>query len=89
MDVKMNLPLLSALRAQQTGGAAAATGGVASPGKAGGAEFAQSMHLWFDQDLMAFRLIFRMDGQPALGAAVSPKNGSSTRSHFATVAVRA
>lgn len=57
--------------------------------KAGGAEFAQSMHLWFDQDLMAFRLIFRMDGQPALGAAVSPKNGSSTRSHFATVAVRA
>jgi HK97 family phage major capsid protein/HK97 family phage prohead protease len=57
--------------------------------KAGGAEFAQSMHLWFDQDLMAFRLIFRMDGQPALAAAVSPKNGSSTRSHFATLATRA
>ena len=43
MDVKMNLPLLSALRAQQTGGAAAATGGVASAGKVGGAEFAQSL----------------------------------------------
>lgn len=57
--------------------------------KAGGAEFAQSMHLWFDQDLMAFRLIFRMDGQPALAAAVSPKNGSSTRSHFSTLATRA
>lgn len=57
--------------------------------KAGGAEFAQSMHLWFDQDLMAFRLTFRMDGQPALAAAVSPKNGSSTRSHFATLATRA
>ncbi len=57
--------------------------------KAGGAEFAQSMHLWFDQDLMAFRLIFRMDGQPALAAAISPKNGSSTRSHFATLATRA
>lgn len=56
--------------------------------KAGGAEFAQSMHLWFDQDLMAFRLIFRMDGQPALAAPVSPKNGSSTRSHFATLATR-
>lgn len=56
--------------------------------KAGGAEFAQSMHLWFDQDLMAFRLIFRMDGQPAMAAAVSPKNGSSTRSHFATLATR-
>ena len=57
--------------------------------KAGGVEFAQSMHLWFDQDLMAFRLTFRMDGQPALAAAVSPKNGSSTRSHFATLATRA
>ena len=43
MDVKMNLPLLSALRAQQTGGAAPATGGAASSGKAGGAEFAQSL----------------------------------------------
>ncbi|HMN80632.1 MAG TPA: flagellar hook-basal body complex protein FliE [Burkholderiaceae bacterium] len=40
----MNLPLLSALRAQQTGGAAQATGGAASSGKAaGGAEFAQSL----------------------------------------------
>lgn len=56
--------------------------------KAGGAQFATSMHLWFDQDLMAFRLIFRMDGQPALAAAVSPKNGSSTRSHFVTLATR-
>lgn len=56
--------------------------------KAGGAEFATSMHLWFDQDLMAFRLIFRMDGAPALAAAVSAKNGSSTRSHFATLATR-
>ena len=57
--------------------------------KAGGAEFATSMHLWFDQDLMAFRLIFRMDGQPALAAAVSPKNGSSTRGHFVSLATRA
>lgn len=56
--------------------------------KAGGAEFATSMHLWFDQDLMAFRLVFRMDGQPALAAAVSAKNGSSTRSHFVTLATR-
>jgi HK97 family phage major capsid protein/HK97 family phage prohead protease len=55
---------------------------------AGGAEFAQSMHLWFDQDLMAFRLIVRMDGQTALGAAVSPANGSTTRSHFVTLATR-
>ncbi len=57
--------------------------------KAGGAEFATSMHLWFDQDLMAFRLVFRMDGQPALQSAVTPPNSSVTRSHFVTLAARA
>lgn len=57
--------------------------------KAGGADFAQSMHLWFDQDLMAFRLIFRMDGQPALASAVTPPNSSTTRSHFVALAARA
>lgn len=56
--------------------------------KAGGAEFASSMHLWFDQDLMAFRLVFRMDGQPALSAAVTPPNSSVTRSHFVSLASR-
>jgi len=57
--------------------------------KASGAEFAQSMHLWFDQDLMAFRLIFRMDGQPALASAITPPNSSVTRSHFVALAARA
>lgn len=57
--------------------------------KASGAEFATSMHLWFDQDLQAFRLVVRLDGQPALSAAMSAKNGSSTRSHFVTLATRA
>ena len=33
--------------------------------KAGGEEFSESMHLWFDQDVTAFKLVFRMDGQPA------------------------
>lgn len=56
--------------------------------KAGGAEFATSMHLWFDQDLMAFRLIFRMDGQPVLTSAVTPPNSSITRSHFVALAAR-
>ena len=56
--------------------------------KAGGADFATSMHLWFDQDLMAFRLIFRMDGQPALATAVTPPNSSITRSHFVALAAR-
>lgn len=56
--------------------------------KAGGAEFAQSMHLWFDQDLMAFRLVFRMDGQPAMAAAITPPNSAVTRSHFVALAAR-
>ena len=56
--------------------------------KSGGAEFATSMHLWFDQDLMAFRLIFRMDGQPTLAAAVTPPNSAITRSHFVALAAR-
>ena len=56
--------------------------------KAGGAEFATSMHLWFDQDLMAFRLIFRMDGQPTLTSAVTPPNSAITRSHFVALAAR-
>lgn len=56
--------------------------------KAGGAEFATSMHLWFDQDLMAFRLVFRMDGQPALAAAVTPPNSTVKRSHFVALEAR-
>jgi HK97 family phage major capsid protein len=57
--------------------------------KSGGVEFAQSMHLWFDQGVQAFRLTFRMDGQPALSSAVSPKNGSTTRGHFICLETRA
>ena len=49
----------------------------------------QSMHLWFDQDVTAFRLSFRMDGMPALGAPVTPPNASASKSHFVTVATRA
>ena len=56
--------------------------------KAGGAQFSQSMHLWFDQDIQAFKLVFRMDGQPALATAVTPPNSAVTRSHFVTLAAR-
>lgn len=48
-----------------------------------------SMHLWFDQDITAFRLVFRMDGAPALGAPVTPPNSPVTRSHFVALAQRA
>jgi HK97 family phage major capsid protein len=56
--------------------------------KAGGVDFASSMHLWFDQNLTAFRWTFRINGQPILSKAVDPKNGSNTKSHFVTLAAR-
>lgn len=64
-------------------------GGYRSITKAGGESFSESMHLHFDQDIVAYKLVFRMDGQPALSAAVTPPNSSATRSHFATIAARA
>lgn len=57
--------------------------------KSGGIKFAQSMHLYFDYDMEAFRWTFRMGGRPYLNAAVSPAKGSATRSHFVTLAARA
>lgn len=56
--------------------------------KAGGPQFAQSMHLYFDYGMQAFRWTFRMNGQPYLSAAVSPANGSNTRSHFVLLETR-
>lgn len=56
--------------------------------KAGGIETATSMHLWFDYDMMAFRVTFRVDAQPWLTSAVSPANGSTTRSPFVKLADR-
>jgi HK97 family phage major capsid protein len=54
-----------------------------------GAQFAQSMHLFFDYGMQAFRWTFRLGGQPHLSAAVSPANGSNTKSHFVALAERA
>lgn len=54
-----------------------------------GIETATSMHLYFDAGATAFRATFRIDGKPALSAAVSPANGSSTLSPFVTLDVRA
>lgn len=56
--------------------------------KSGGAELATSMHLYFDQQLMAFRLTFRMDGQPLLSGPVTPPNSAITRAHFVTLDAR-
>lgn len=57
--------------------------------RASGLKFASSIHLYFDYATEAFRWTFRYGGQPHLSAAISPKNGSATKSHFVTLAERA
>lgn len=51
-------------------------------------QFASSMHLYFDYNMQAFRWTFRLAGQPFMSAPISPAKGSTTRSHFVTLAVR-
>lgn len=57
--------------------------------KTGGMRSDVSMHLYFDYDMMAFRFILRIDGQPYLSAPIDPLNGTSTLSPFVTLAARA
>jgi HK97 family phage major capsid protein len=57
--------------------------------KQGGIQFADSIHLYFDYNIRAFRWIFRVGGQPVLKEPVSPANGSNTKSHFVVLADRA
>lgn len=54
----------------------------------GGVKADQSMHFYFDQNMRAFRFVMRIGGQPWLSAAIARKNGSSTLSHFVTLATR-
>jgi len=54
-----------------------------------GPAFHESAHLWFDQDMHAYRLTMRVDGQPILREPTTPPNSSVTRSHFVTLAARA
>lgn len=54
----------------------------------GGPQIDVSMHLWFDQDMSAYRLLFRMAGQPLLSEPVTPPNSSVTRSHFVALEAR-
>ena len=62
--------------------------GYYSANKTGGPDFASSIHLYFDQNLTAFRWTFRLTGQPFLSKPVSPANGATTKSHFVTLAAR-
>jgi HK97 family phage major capsid protein len=58
------------------------------PYKASGVRFAESMHLYFDYNIRAFRWTARLGGQPFLSEPVSPAKGSATKSHFVTLAAR-
>lgn len=48
----------------------------------GGMKSDVSMHVRFIYDEMTFRFVYRFDGQPVLGSAITPFKGSNTLSHF-------
>lgn len=56
--------------------------------KTGGVKTDVSLHLFFDQDVAAFRFVLRIDGRPWPSQAITPPNGSSTLSPFLTLAAR-
>ena len=58
--------------------------------KAGEAiKYASSMHLKFDYNQQAFRIVYRTDGQPWLPSAITPRNSTITLSPFIKLAARA
>lgn len=56
--------------------------------KANGINFAESIHLFFDFNVRAFRWTFRIGGQPVLSEPVAPAKGSASKSHFVSLAAR-
>jgi HK97 family phage major capsid protein len=54
----------------------------------GGLNSQTSIHLWFDQDAVAFKFTLRVDGQPWARTTISPRAGSNTMSAFITTATR-
>lgn len=48
-----------------------------------------SMHLWFDQDLVAFKFVLRVGGIPWWASSVAARDGSNTYSCFVTLDERA
>jgi len=49
-------------------------------------QFDESMHVRFEYNEMAFRWVYRINGQPIARSAITPYTGSSTQSPFITVA---
>lgn len=54
----------------------------------GGIQFAESMHVRFIQDEQCFRLVYRIDGQPAWRQPVTTANGGLTKSPFVALGAR-
>jgi len=55
----------------------------------GGVEAASSIHVQFLTDETAFRFVYRVDGQPAWNAPLTPFKGTNTLSPFVSLATRA
>lgn len=47
-----------------------------------------SIHLWFDQDMVAFRFTMRVAGQPWWPAAISQRDGANAQSPYVVLAAR-
>jgi HK97 family phage major capsid protein len=56
--------------------------------KGGGPRPAISIHLYFDTNESAYRVTFRIDGQPWWAAALTPYKGTNTQSMAVTLATR-
>jgi HK97 family phage major capsid protein len=56
--------------------------------KAGGVKAQTSIHVWFDQDLKAFKFTVRIAGQPWWSEVTTSRDGSFTQSPFVTLAAR-
>ena len=56
--------------------------------KSGGVQQEMSIHLWFDQDLIAFKFTFRVGGQPWWSAPITRLNGNNTLSSVVTLQSR-
>jgi len=54
----------------------------------GGIKSAVSIHVKFTYDETAFRFVYRVDGQPLWGSALTPFRGTNTQSPFVALATR-
>lgn len=53
--------------------------------KTGGMRTDVSIHLWFDQDIVAYRFTIRLGGQPWWSAYTTPRDGTSYMSPYITL----